>query len=351
MPLPPELSAIIDQDLEAIGRELRGLEPRVELVLAGSLAFDEPWARRDPHGGWRIQSDYDLYLLTPSLRSALALVSDPKLTSLTQRLGTRAPVDPYVVWRPLLERGLVGMVGRSLEEGAFVQCRLDPHSLRVNQARKALLRRYLLAPREEPERRRYQLVKAAIEALRALILGLDPEVAPRALFSLRANQRWLRANPGVIPDQDRAQLDELLAARLDLEGTGPSEGLLHRVEAWLDRFAREQAAGTARVGPRARGLPSTTTMRAWTNWLRHGLLPDPRVDYEVALMAILTDPLTARLAREPTLGDAFEQRWRHLRLAPWRPPAPDALARAVDGALGNPMSAKGERYLVPSGRP
>ena len=349
MSIPPELRAIIDEDLLAIRTELRGLAPGAEVVLAGSLAFDEPWARRDDEGNWVIESDYDLYLLVPSLRAVTGLARSARLRDMGRRLDTRAPVDPYVVWRPLVDRGLVGMVGRSLRSDAFMDCVLDPRTLMVNQARKAVLRHRLLAPREVPERVRYQRVKAAIEALRALILAAHPDTTPRAVFSMRANLRWLRCRPEALSSEDATLLTELVEARLQIDGAGPGERLMRRVETWLEHFASHGALAAIARGPSPRRHPSTTTARAWASWLRQGLLPDPRVDYDRALIEVLGDPLTPRLAGEPAAIAAFDSRWRHLRLATWRPGHTGALVRAVDGALGNPMSAKGERYLMPQG--
>jgi hypothetical protein len=348
MSIPPELSAIIDEDLATIRAELRRLAPRTRLVLAGSLAFDEPWARRQAGGGWVLESDYDLYLVVPGLRQSLAIASSDALRELGPRLGTRAAVDPYVIWQPLLDRGLVGMVGRWLDDGTFVDCPLDPHALRVNQARKALLRQRLLAPRETPERARYQRTKAAIEALRAVILGHAPDISPRALFSLRANLRWLRSGAGTLDAEHRTTLESLLVARLDLSPTPPEPAPPAAIDAWLDGFASHHIEGLA-DGQRRGGGPSTTTLRAWLSWLHHGLLPSPRVDYDTALLALLADPACASLAGNPEAQRAFETRWRHLSLAPWLPRPPGALIRAVDGALGNPMNAKGERYLDPRG--
>jgi len=347
MSIPPELRAIIDEDLLAIRTELRSLAPGAEIVLAGSIAFEEPWAWRNECGNWVIESDYDLYLLAPSLRAATGLARSTRLRDMGRRLGTRAPVDPYVIWRPLMDRGLVGMVGRSLRSDAFVDCVLDPRTLMVNQARKAVLRHRLLAPREPPERARYQRVKAAVEALRTLILAAHPDTTPRALFSMRANLRWLRSWPQALPPEDAALLTELIEARLQIDASRPSETLMRWVETWLEHFASQGALAAVARGPSPRPRPSTTTARAWASWLRQGLLPDPRVDYDRALIEVLGDPLTPRVAGEPAATAAFDRRWRHLCLANGRPGRSGALVRAVDGALGNPMSAKGERYLMP----
>ncbi len=344
MSLPRSLRHIIDEDLAAIRGELETLAPGSEVVLAGSLAFDEPWARTTTAGEWVLESDYDLYLLVPKLRRAAALRRDPRLRGLQDRLSTRAPVDPFVIWRPLLERGVVGMVGRSLHSGSFVDCRLDPRDLRANQARKALVRQRLLAPRETPERAGYQRVKAAVEALRAIILDRNPDLSPRALFSLRANQAWLNAWPEALPAVDRETLTALLSARLELGGPGPSEALLDRVGPWLDRFVHTEARRPLRPGHL--GRPRSTELRAWAAWLRHGLLPVPGLDYDAALQAVLADPTAPRLAEDPSARAGFERRWRGLHLGP----APrGALLQAIDGALGNPTSGKGECYLVPRG--
>ncbi len=348
MPLPPDLQRIIDEDLSRIREALERTAPAARLVLAGSLAFDEPWAWRGTDGGWVLESDYDLYLVVPSLAESLALSSAGSLRGLGATLGTRAPVDPYVVWKPLLDRGVVGMVGRWLDSGAFVDCALDPHSLRVNQARKALVRQRLLAPRETPERARYQRMKAAIEALRAVILGQDPAIGPRALFSLRANQRWLNSGSGALEEEDRATLAALLAARLELADPCPQRVPWEAVDRWLERFASVHAPEIS-GGARRRGRPTTTTLRAWASWLRRGLPPRPGLDYDALLLAMLADPLCAELAERPAARAAFEQRWRHAILAPWLPRRRGALIRAVDGALGNPASARGERYLIPGG--
>ncbi len=331
---------MIDADLAAVRRWAEGIAPTAEPVLAGSLAFDEPWAGRDGDG-WQIESDIDLYLLVPRLPAALRLARHLAGRDLQAELGTRMAVDPYVIWRPLLERGLVGMVGRFLDSGAFVPCRLDRHALWVNQARKALLRWHLLAPRETRDRARYQRVKAVVEALRASILRAEPAVDTQALFSLRANREWLAAGHGGFDDDVRVGLQALLDARLDPEGPGPTDAMLDALSAWLETFATTAATSAT---PRRLG---TTTARAWLSWLAHGLLPDPRVDYDRALIDLLADPLTPRLAADPSALPALDARWQHLVLAPWRPRKPEALARAVDGALRSPISTKGEGYLLP----
>jgi hypothetical protein len=345
MPLPPDLRAIIDDDLARLRAAAAELAPTAEPVLAGSMAFDEPWARR-VEGGWRLESDYDLYLLEPSPTRALRLSRSETLAGLGERVGTRAPVDVFVLWRPLLERGWAGMVGRSLEHGAFIDCRLEPRGLLVNQARKAMIRARLLAPRERPERSGYQIVKAAVEALRATVIARNPSINPTALFSLRANRRWLEAWPGALPSPHRATLESLLEARLELGAPELHAPLLQRCHAWLEHFAAgmpELLAEAPEAGPGPRG----TSVRAWGGLLRQGLLPDPLLDYDRELTLLLADPDLPLLAGRGELRGGFEQRWRHLAPAGWRPRRPGALLRAVDRALGNPTSAKGERFLLP----
>lgn len=344
MSIPHELRTIIDEDLSRIRAELARLAPSARIVLAGSLAFDEPWAWRDPGGRWVIESDYDLYLVLPGLAESLAIAKDSGLRDLGARLGTRATVDPYVIWQPLLDRGLVGMVGRWVDDDSFVDCQIDPWDLRVNQARKALIRQRLLAPREEPERARYQLVKAAIEALRSMLIGQHPQLSTRALFSLAANLRWLRSVPQGLAPEDRSLLQALLEQRLDPTRPAPGPESLERVRSWLDRWAQDHRPTG---GSSSRRRPSSATLRAWMSWLGHGLIPDPRLDYDTALVELLADPSCARLAGDLEAQRAFEGRWRNLGLAPWLPRRPGALIRAVDGALGNPLSTRGERYLDP----
>jgi hypothetical protein len=346
MPLPQALRDIIDEDLDRIRKELRHLAPNARLALAGSLAFDEPWARRGDDGSWVLESDYDLYLVVPSLRESRRLLRDPALQDLGTRLRTRATVDPFVLWTPLLERGWAGMAGRWLDDGRFVDCRLETRPLQVNQIRKALIRLRLLAPRETPERARYQRVKATLEALRALILLHTPELSPRSLFSLRANRRWLRDQPEALTAPHRDALVALLQARLDLEGPGPTDTLLRPLEPWVEEVA-QASIQSLQAGARRPSLPSSTTARAWAGLLRHGLLPDPRLDYDAALIALLADPQCARLASDPDERAAFARRWRHLGLPAPLPRHPDRIIRAVDAALGNPTSGKGERYLIP----
>jgi predicted nucleotidyltransferase len=346
MPLPADLQAVIDEDLARVRAELADLVPRARVVLAGSHAFGEPWAWRDAGGGWVVESDYDLYLLVPSLHAALTLPRSKALLGLGERLGCRAPVDPFVLYEPLVERGLLGMVGRDLDSGRFVDCDLDPYALRINQLRKALLRQHLLAPREPADRARYQHLKAAIEALRALILWRHPHISPRALFSLRANLRWLRAGPGDLQPDEREDLAALLTQRLDLGGPGPDDALLRRCGRWVEGFAAQHAGALVQDGPRPHAGPSTTTIRAWLSCLRHGLLPRPGARLDEALVQLLADPLTPRVAHEPALVPTLEARYRHLIVAPW-PARPGALLRALDDALGNPTSGKGERYILP----
>jgi hypothetical protein len=350
MNLPPDLRAIIDEDLERIRAALQRQAPSARLALAGSLAFEEPEARRDERGGWSLQSDYDLYLVVPGLGECRRLLREPALKDLGTRLGTRAPVDPWVLWAPLLKRGWAGMVGRWLNDGSFVDCRLDRRSLRVNQARKSLLRQRLLAPRELPERARYQRVKAAIEALRAHILLHSPEPSLRALFSLEANLRWLRSHPATLGAAQRDALAALLEARLDLEGPGPQAAALQQIEPWILSEAQEQIRAL-RTSPRQSPLPSSTELRAWLGLLRHGLLPDPRLDYDAELLALLADPACPRLAGEPSAREAFGQHWRRLALPSPLPRGPERLTRAVDAALGNPVSGKAERFLIPRRAP
>ncbi len=347
MPLPPALSAIIDEDLAQIRAVLGGAAPGAEIVLAGSLAFDEPWAQMGSDGRWVLESDYDLYLMVSGAGRSRSLARSPALRGLEAKLGLRAPVDLHVIWRPLFELGLVGMVGRRLDSGVFVDCALDPGRLQRNQTRKALLRLRLLAPRETQDRSRYQIVKASIEALRAAILQHSPELDPRDLFSLRANLRWLRAHPQALGPGDGAMLQDLLQARLDLGGPGPDDRLMAAAGAWLERFA---AACSQARHPGTPGPPRPSARGALYPWLcclRQGLIPDPRADFDAAILAVLADPVAARLAMEPGLGKEIEGRLRHLIITGWRPRRPGALLHALDAAMSNPMSAKGERHLFP----
>lgn len=345
-PLPASLRAILDEDLGRIRGELGRLAPDATLVLAGSLAFDEPWARRDGHGSWKLESDYDLYLVVPTLRRVRALRREEALRDLQLRLGTRAPVDPFVAWRPLVERGLTGMVGRDLASGAFVDCPLDPRTLRVNQLRKALLRTFLLAPRELPERASYQWIKAAIEALRAVILVHTPALSTRALFSVRANLRWLASHPGHLEPGDAGLLRPALEARLDLGADAPDAASMGALRAWLVHFARTRAQDLL---PPHGARPTPTAAKAWLGMLSQGLVPDPRVDWDRTLLSLLADPLASRVADEPAQRATLEERYRHLALVP--PLRQGALLRGLDGALGSPGSTKGERYLLPVGSP
>ncbi len=325
---------------------LESMAPDAQIVLAGSLAFDEPWACRGADGGWKLESDYDLYLVMSNPLQALTLASDPALGRLGATLRTRAPVDPFVIWRPLVVRGLAGMVGRDLRDGTFVQCPLDRCTLRTNQLRKALLRSLILAPREQPDRARYQIVKAAIEALRAIILASTPDLSNQAVFSIHANLRWIRAHGHHLEAGDSELLGPLLGARLDLEGSGPSPALLLRTRAWLERFAQTRAR---QLLPPRGGWPRPTAARSWLGLLGQRLVPDPRIDYDRALLELLADPLTARAAADPAERRQVEERWRHLWLVGFGPDRQGALLRALDHALGNPGSAKGERYLAPDG--
>lgn len=326
--MDPELGHLLAGDLRRLTAALAGVAPGTRAVLAGSAAWGEVGAWR-VGGSWEIASDLDLFLICRSFRRMIHLRRDPALPRLGCHLGLRLALDPTVLWQPLLDGGLQGLVGRDLRTGEQVCWPASVPALRLNLARKCLLRWRILAPREPGMKGWYQVVKAVTEGVRAEILLVEPCIQDHALFSLRANRAALDRLD--IPARDAARL--VLDARLDPGGLAATPTLESAAQAFLASF-RAEVVPRMLADP-ARRPAGSTTARAWWSLLRHGLLPDPRVDYDRALTSLLADPeLEDWLATDRALPDLY--------LAPWRPGARQALRRAVDGALRNPLNAKGD---------
>lgn len=322
----PDLRHALDEDLRRLTAALDGLAPGGRAILAGSAAWDELCAWR-AGAGWEIASDLDLFLICTSPRQVLRLRHDPDLPALGRRLGLRLALDPTVLWRPLLDHGLQGLVGRDLRTGERVSWPGSIAALRINLARKCLLRGQLMAPREPGMRGWYQVVKAVTEGVRAAILLVEPDIRDHDLFSVRGDRAALERLD--FPGSDAAR--RVLDARLDPGGLVRSPAAEAAACSFLAAFRSE-------VLPRlledpARRPAASTTARAWWSLLIHGLLPDPRVDYDQALTVLLTDP---------RLGAWIAEGWPRpdLFLAPWRPGGRRALGRALECALRNPLNAK-----------
>jgi len=212
-------SKILRSDLIEIIELIRKEVKSAAIILGGSLAYDEG-RFFEQNGKIKFLSDFDIFLVVPSLIQVLKAWKNPKLKNLPESLGLSNSVELIFVWERLLSLGLTTVAGEILIENRRVIKILK--NLPVPRATNNLKRayKYLLWGFINLDKEGEYIGRAMIQGLQALLMVLRRDAKYEVwnnFFSLRYLLGEIDSVKNLLEDSIYSLLKETLEDFLDIE--------------------------------------------------------------------------------------------------------------------------------------
>jgi hypothetical protein len=207
---------LIEKDLFKIKKDILRIEPKSNIILQGSFAFNEPFFY-NKNNKLIFYSDYDIYVLINNFFSYYSFLKNIKIKNINYNLKTLAKLSLYVVWEPLVKFNLKSICGKNLKNNKFIINKFSKKNLLFNHLKNVYIRLIFLKNIENHDElyKNYILIKSFIECLRAFIICKSNNIIPQIIFSINNNLTWVKNNKYYFNKKEIETIQTILKCRLD----------------------------------------------------------------------------------------------------------------------------------------
>ena len=217
-----KISKILKNDLTKIIGLIKREIKEASIVLGGSLAYGEG-RYLEENNKIKFLSDFDIYLIIPSLLQTVKSLKNPRLKNLPESLGLSNSVELIFVWEKLLSLSLTTIAGEILMDNGRIKKILNnlPVPRSTNNLKRAY--KYLIMGIADLSKGSEYIGRAMIQGFQALLMFLKKDVKYEVwnnFFSLKYDLKEVDSVKDFSGEAVHSLLKETLMDFLDIEKKG-----------------------------------------------------------------------------------------------------------------------------------